>query len=101
MIGISRRAALSALGLGAGATLLPKTALATLVRGMTLEELVGRSQHAVIGTPVSAHSQYLTLGGRRMLITETRVRVEGVLGLSAPSEGALTVRTLGGRLDGV
>ncbi len=101
MIGISRRAALAAMGVGAGATLLPKAASATLVRGMTLDELVARSQHAVIGTPLTTRCQYRTIGGRRMLVTETQVRVEGVLGLAAPNEGALTVRTLGGQLDGV
>lgn len=101
MTGMTRRATLAALGLGAGATLLPKNASATLVRGMTMAELVGLSQHAVIGTPLSAQCSYLTIGGRRMLVTETQVRIDGQLGLAAPSETTLTVRTLGGRLDGV
>ena len=98
---ISRRVALASLGLGAGASLLSRSASATLVRGMPLEELVGRSQHAVIGTPLDARCSYLVIGGRRMLVTETRVRVEGILALTAPSETELIVRTLGGRLDGV
>jgi hypothetical protein len=98
MIGITRRAALASLGIGVGASLLAKRASATLVRGMTLEELVGRSQHAVLGTPLGAECMYGAIGGRRMLVTETRLRVEGVLGLPAPSEQTLTVRTLGGRL---
>jgi hypothetical protein len=68
---------------------------------MTLEELVTRSQHAVIGTPLGARCSYLSIGGRRSLVTETRLRVEGVLALGAPPEAELTVRTLGGRLDGV
>lgn len=101
MIGISRRATLAALGLGVGATLLPRRASATLVRGMSLEELVGRSQHAVLGTALGAECVYRTIGGRRMLVTETQLRIEGVLGLPAPSEQALTVRTLGGRLASV
>jgi len=100
MLGTSRRSALVALGVGVGATLLSRAASATLVRGMTLDELVQRSQHAVIGTPLSAECLYLTIGGRRMLVTETQIRVEGTLGLLAPSEGVLTVRTLGGQLDG-
>jgi len=97
---MSRRAALASLGLGATATLFPRLASATLVRGMTVEELVGRSQHAVIGTPVGARCLYAVLGGRRQIVTETRLRVDGVLGLPAPSETELTVRTLGGVIDG-
>ncbi len=96
----SRRALLASLGLGAGAALLPRLASATLVRGMTLSELVGRSQHAVLGTPLDARCTYLTIGGRRMLVTETRLRVDGVLALETPAASELTVRTLGGRLDG-
>ncbi|HET7538414.1 MAG TPA: hypothetical protein VFK05_01035 [Polyangiaceae bacterium] len=76
-------------------------ASATFVRGMTLEELVHRSQHAVVGTPLSAQCRYLTIGGRPMLVTETQVRVESPLGLPPPSEGVLTMRTLGGQLNGV
>src|SRR5437879_5825656 len=98
---MSRRALLTSLGLAAGCELLPRAAWATLVRGMTLEELVARSQHAVIGTPLGARCSYLSIGGRRSLVTEMRLRVEGVLALGAPPEAELTVRTLGGRLDGV
>lgn len=101
MNGISRRAALASLGLGVSASLLSKRVSATLVRGMSLQELVGRSQHALMGTPLSAECLYLTIGGRRLLVTETQLRVESVLGLSPPSEGTLTVRTLGGQLAGV
>ena len=70
-----------------GASLLSKPASATLVRGMSLQELVGRSQHAVMGTPLAAECAYLTIGGRRMLVTQTQLRVEGVLGLPTPSGG--------------
>jgi hypothetical protein len=101
MSGMSRRSTLASLGLGVAATLLARAASATLVRGMTLAELVGRSQHVVVATPLGARCSYVTLGGRRMLVTETLVRIDGVLGLRAPSESELTVRTLGGRLDGV
>lgn len=101
MLNMSRRAALAALGTAASASLLPRVASATLVRGMSLRELVGRSRHAIIGTPLSARCLYSTIGGRRLLVTETRVRVEGVLALDAPGENELTVRTLGGQLDGM
>lgn len=68
---------------------------------MALEELIGRSQHAVIGTALSARCLYLTLGSRRTLVTETRLRIEGALALEAPAAAEITVRTLGGQLDGV
>ena len=98
---MSRRGALASLGIGATAALLPRIAAATWVRGMPLEELVGRSQHAVLGTATAACCLYVVLGGRRQLVTDTTLRVEGVLGLRAPGETELSVRTLGGTLDGV
>ena len=101
MVSLSRRAALTSLAIGAGAQLLPRRARATLVRGMTLPELVLRSQHALIGTPEDARCVHALIGGRRMLVTETRLRVEGLLALSAPRERVIVVRTLGGQLDGV
>ena len=101
MFVMSRRAALASLGLGVGAALLSKRASATLVRGMSLAELVGRSQHAVIGTPLAARCLYATIGGRRMLVTETQLRVDGTFGLVAPHESELRVRTLGGQLGNV
>jgi hypothetical protein len=101
MFPMSRRAVLTSLGMAAGAELLPRVASATWVRGMSLQELVSRSRHAVIGTPLDARCLYITIGGRRMLITETRLRVDGVLALEPPGEVELAVRTLGGQLDGV
>ena len=98
MSSISRRTLLASLGLGVGVGLAPRTAHATLVRGMTLAELVGRSQHVLIGSPLSAECRAMLIGGRRMLVTESRLRVEGVLAVQAPSETELVVRTLGGRL---
>jgi hypothetical protein len=68
---------------------------------MSLQELVSRSQHAIIGTPLQARCSHLTIGGRRWLITETRLRVEGMLGLEPLADAELVVRTLGGQLDGV
>ena len=101
MVSISRRAALTALGVGGAAQLLPRTASATLVRGMPLKELVARSQHAVLGVAEAARCTHVEIGKQRRLVTETRLRIEGVLALTQPSESVLVVRTLGGELDGV
>jgi hypothetical protein len=101
MFPISRRTILTSLGVTVGAELVPRLASATWVRGMSLQELVSRSRHAVIGTPLDARCLYVTIGGRRMLVTETRLRVDGMLALEPPGEAELVVRTLGGQLDGV
>lgn len=97
---LSRRTLLGSLGLGAAGALLARPASATLVRGMPLEELVGRSQHAVLGTPLDARCLQSTIGGRSMIVTETRVRIDGALGLTAPGESELRVLRLGGQLAG-
>ena len=68
---------------------------------MTLRELVSRSHHVLVGTPGESRCVYLVIGGRRMVVTETQLRVEGALAKAAPSERVITVRTLGGQLDGV
>jgi hypothetical protein len=100
MFSISRRAVLASLALAVGAELLPRVASATLVRGMPLQELVSRSRHVVLGSPLDARCRYLSIGGRSMLITETRLRVESVLALEAPGQAELVIRTLGGVLGG-
>ena len=68
---------------------------------MSLQELVSRSQHAMIGTPLLARCRYLTIGGRRWVITETQLRVEGALALEPLADMDVVVRTLGGQLDGI
>jgi hypothetical protein len=101
MSGLSRRATLGAVGAVVGVQFLARVASATLVRGMSLPELVSRSRHVVIATPLEARCSYLSIGGRNRLITETRLRIEGGLGLEPAGELELAVRTLGGVLDGV
>ena len=74
-----------------------RPAHATLVRAITLTELVGLSQHAVVATPTSSSSRWETIGDRERIVTYTPVRVEYVLdGSSPPNE--IMVRTLGGRV---
>jgi len=67
---------------------------------MSIDELVGRSQHAVLVTPVGSHCLRAKIGGRTMIVTEIQVRVEGVVGLTSPGESELAVRSLGGQLAG-
>jgi hypothetical protein len=95
MFAVSRRVVLGAAALGLGELCLPKTAQATLVRGLSLEELARSSQLIVLGTALEASSHWETLGGRRRIVTDTRVRVDDVLDKGAPASEVL-VRTLGG-----
>jgi hypothetical protein len=82
-----------------GALLTAAPARATLLRGLTLPTLVARSQRIVVIEPLDAVCRYETIGGRRSIVTDTRVRAHECWTEGAESE--LTVRTLGGRLDGV
>lgn len=95
----SRRAFL--LGtLALGSSLRAKPASATLLRGLPLPVLVQRSQRVVVLEPLESTCLYTEIGGRRGIVTDTRVALHetwrgSVNGLE------LTLRTLGGRLDGV
>lgn len=93
---LARRTLLSAAVCGAGALLLPRPARATLFRGLTLPELAQFSELIVLATPLDASAHWQMLGGRQRIVTDTRVRVEDVVAKSAPLEGELLVRTLGG-----
>ena len=76
--------------------LLPRAAQATLFRGLSLPDLVNLSELIVLATPLDASSHWEMLGGRQRIVTDTRVRVEDVVAKSAPADGELLVRTLGG-----
>lgn len=97
MVAVSRRVVLGAAALGFGELLLPGRAEATLLRGLSLEELSRSSERIVLGTALEAHSHWETLGGRRRIVTDTRVRVDEVLAKAAPDSEVL-VRTLGGTI---
>jgi hypothetical protein len=63
-----------------------------------MEELVERSRHVLLGEPLEAYSVWERVGGRRHIVTYTRVRTKDVLGGSDPRDEELLVRTLGGRV---
>lgn len=75
----------------------PRRTRAALARGLTLPEMVARSQTIAVVTPLEAHSHRQDLGGRLLIVTDTRIRVEEPLeGSTRMSE--LLVRTLGGQV---
>jgi hypothetical protein len=98
MLETTRRGALLGLA-SAGAALYTAPAQATLVRGLSLAELAQRSQHIGVLEPLDASCRYVSIGGRKSLVTDTRVRVHEVWTGAVESE--LLLRTLGGRKDGV
>jgi hypothetical protein len=95
----SRRAFL--LGtLALGSSLRAEPAGATLLRGLPLPALVQRSQRVAVLEPLESVCRYAEIAGRRSIVTDTRVIIhESWRGSTADKE--LTLRTLGGRLDGV
>ncbi len=90
----------------AGAALAPLWLLAertqaTLMGGLSLPALLAQSQHVVLLTGLSVRCITVAIAGRPAIVTETRARVEDVYAMSAPSSAEVSVRTLGGVLDGV
>jgi hypothetical protein len=73
-----------------------RKAQATLLRGLSLPMLAQGSDHIVLGTALDASAHYETIGGRRRIVTDTRVRLDDVVAKSAPADSELLVRTLGG-----
>src|SRR5262245_15817589 len=78
-----------------------RPAQATIMRAVTLNELVSQSRHAIVATPGEATSRWETIGGRERIVTYTQVRVEYPLDGTAPSSSELVVRTLGGRVGDI
>jgi hypothetical protein len=76
-------------------------AAATLMRGLSLKAMVGRSQHVLLLTALESHCLYTEIAGRRAIVTETRLYIDDVIAKETPSDGELVIRTLGGQLDGV
>ncbi|MES1187914.1 MAG: hypothetical protein ABUL60_29115 [Myxococcales bacterium] len=91
--GFVRVAAVGALGV-----VLARPARASLARAVPIEELVGRSQHVVVGEPLDAESVWEELGGRKHIVTYTRVRALELLAGADPKADEVMVRTLGGRV---
>lgn len=91
--GFVRVAAVGALGV-----VIARPAYASLARAVPLEQLVGRSQHVMVGEPLDAYSVWEQVGGRKHIVTYTRVRAVELLAGADPKADELLVRTLGGRV---
>jgi hypothetical protein len=87
---------LAAVGTISGAA--TRTAQATVARALSLTELVGKSDAVVVGTPTRWSSQWVSLGGQRRMVTDTKFKItRHVFGVDTKVT-EITVRTLGGRI---
>ena len=93
---VPRRTMLKGAACATGALLLAGRAEATLFRGLSLPALAQASDLVLVVTPLDASSHFQLLGGRRRIVTDTRVRVEDVIARGVPTDGEFWVRTLGG-----
>jgi hypothetical protein len=93
---LSRRRVLGAIGVGCAALASPRLAFATMARAITLPELVGLSQYALVGMATDASSRWETVGSSRRIVTYTRVEVTQPIDGRPPPDTTLMLRTLGG-----
>jgi len=98
---LSRRRVLGAIGVGCAALASPRLAFATMARAITLPELVGLSQYALVGTATDASSRWETVGRSRRIVTYTRVEVTQPIDGRPPPDTTLLLRTLGGRVGDI
>lgn len=99
---VDRRTAIRALGgwgLGAMGLSVAGTASATVVRAVTLEQLVKKSSSVLVGLPLERWSEWASIGGTKRIVTLTRVRVEEAV--SGAEDSEVLVRTLGGRIGDI
>jgi hypothetical protein len=67
----------------------------------TLAELIAHSDCCVIGRSIAAEARWVVLGGARRIVTTHRVLVDDVLDGDVAAGQTLSVRTLGGSVDGL
>lgn len=82
---------------------------ATVVRAIPLGKLVEISDWVVVATVTSVKSQYVTIGGAKRMVTDATLQIDHALtanrvaadGAGSGDGETVTVRTLGGTIDGV
>lgn len=97
---IERRKAVLMLATGLLALCLAPLASATVARAVVLKALAHRSQLIATGTPLEAYSRWEDFGGRRRIVTYTRVRVDDRIA-GADQGPEVLVRTLGGQVGDI
>jgi hypothetical protein len=84
--------------LGVLSALWGRRAQASVARAVPLEALTSRSKHVIVGEPLDAYAVWERIGGRKHIVTYTRVRAHELLAGKDPSADELLVRTLGGTI---
>lgn len=77
---------------------LSRAARATLGRGASIDVLVARSRHVLVGEALDAYSTWEQIGTRKHIVTYTRIKPSELLAGADPAQPELLVRTLGGRV---
>jgi hypothetical protein len=98
---LSRRQVLRGLGGICAGAAWPVTGWASTARAVSLPQLVGLSQYALVGTPTDASSRWETSGSSHRIVTYVRVEVSHPIDGRPPPETSLIVRTLGGTVGDI
>ena len=80
------------------AFVVPKPADATVVRGLSLSDLVRASDRVLVVTPLDAESRFERTARGRRIVTFVRVRVEEAWIGNEPAPSELLVKIYGGRV---
>jgi hypothetical protein len=94
---LTRRSALVFLVTAAAGASVSGHAQGSIARALSLQQLARQSESVVVGTPLAASSRWEQIGGRRRIVTYTRVRVDQAWAGGA-GDSEIMVRTLGGRV---
>jgi hypothetical protein len=95
---VERRTFLALVGAGTATLAFGLSAEASVARAIGMKALTGRSRSVVLGTPLSASSEWAEIGDTRRIVTLTRVRIDEHVARDAPDASEVLVRTLGGRV---
>jgi hypothetical protein len=98
---LSRRQALRGIGGICAGAAWSGTGWASTARAVSLPQLVGLSQYALVGTPTDASSRWETTGSSHRIVTYIRVEVSHPIDGRPPPETSLIVRTLGGTVGDI
>jgi hypothetical protein len=98
---VSRRGLLLGVGSGVLCSAVSTSASATVVRSVSLQALARGSRGVAVVTALTSESHYESLGRRRRIVTDTRVRIEEDIAKAGGMGTEVLVRTLGGAVGDV
>jgi hypothetical protein len=72
-----------------------------MARAVSLPQLVGLSQYALVGSATEAYSRWESAGSSRRIVTYVNIQVTQPIDGRPPPETSLMLRTLGGRVGDI